>query len=217
MLERNSASTNNNNNSNTNNKNLHAEIATLYNIEPVPRKYEESMLTSPRDGENPCCNGTGCQTYKWFGFIMKEFITPLELAEMKNSLSRNNIVKMCLVCVRKAIDFLQTSYIIGNIKNPQNYINQFHRNRVNEIGEYTFEYSIPLGNGIIYPVIMNNRLAYTHHNTGNFHWLTQDGYRQCTQEDIDQQNFLSGTFQQKNQGSVNQHHPSPSLLASTTF
>jgi hypothetical protein len=176
---------------------LQNEIATLYSIEPVPRCYEEMMLASPKDGERACSNGTGCQSHKWWGFIMKEFITPLELAEMKMTRIRNNVVKMCLVCVRKSIDFLQTSYIIGGLRNPENYINQFHRNEVNKKGEYTFEYSIPLGNGIIYPVIMNNKLAYVYHTDGSSHWVTQDGYRHCTQEDIEQQNFHTGTLRQK--------------------
>ena len=176
---------------------LQNNIANLYNIEPVPREYEETMLSTPKDNERPCCNGTGCQAFKWWGFIMKEFITPLELAEIKQTSTRNNVVKLCLVCVRKSIDFMQTSSIINGLRSPENYINQSHRNEVNKKGQYTSEYSIPLGNGIIYPVIMNNKLAYVHHTDGKMHWVTQDGYRQCTQEDIDQQNFHTGTLRQK--------------------
>ncbi len=181
-----------------NTQQLQNEIANLYNIEPVPRAYEETMLYSPKDGERPCCNGEGCKAFKWWGFIMKEFITPLELAQMKDSRARNNIVKMCLVCVRNNIDFLQTSCIVGGLHNPENYINQQHRNMVNKKDEYTFEYSIPLGNGIVYPVIMNHRLGYKYHTDGKMHWVTQDGYRKCTQEDIEQQNFRIGTPRQKN-------------------
>lgn len=175
---------------------LQLEIANLYTIESVPRWYEESLLRNPRDTENPCCNGEACLAKTWFGFIMAEFITPLELAEIKESGTRESATKMCLLCLRKSVEFLQTSYIVGNLRNPENYVNQTHRNEVNKKGEYTFEYSIPLGNGIIYPMIMNHKLAYTVWKEGDRWWLTQPGYPDCTQEDIDKQNFSSGTLQQ---------------------
>jgi hypothetical protein len=180
---------------------LQNEIAYNYIIEHVPRSYEELQLCTPNDRERPCVNGFGCLCYQWFKFVMKEFVTPLEQAEMKKTNVVDSTGKFCLLCLRRSIEFLQSLYIIADLKNPENYITQTHRNLVNQVGEYTIECSLPMENGIIYPVVMNMKLGYSYHEQGNKKWLTQDGYRVCTQKDIDEQNFRTGILRQKNHAS----------------
>jgi hypothetical protein len=90
------------------------------------------------------------------------------------------------------------------MEQPEDIITQSHSNMINVVGEYTYEYSIELDNGIIEPMIMNYKDGYRCHRNaeeGKF-WLTQDGYKVCDQSDIDKLNFLLGTLRQKKSASA---------------
>lgn len=199
---------------------LQNNTVNLYNIEPIPRWWDDKMLWDPDPAEKDrsCSNGQACLCYEWFGFVLRAFYTPLEMKAGKNLASdevpqppilngrplNNNrrepvdvTSHMCLLCQRKTMAFLKTSMKVSGTRTPENYVNQRWRNMVNCVGEYVLTDSLTLDNGMIYPVIMNHKAGYTMHSDRNRKWLTQSGYAVCTQEDIDQLNFIIGTLPPK--------------------
>jgi len=75
---------------------------------------------------------------------------------------------------------------------------QPHSNMINTPGEYTYHYCIEPGEGITDPFVINFKEGYKYHTETvrgvTKKWLTQDGYKRCTDEDIKELNFLLGTL-----------------------
>ena len=190
---------------------MQTETAYLARIEPVPRAYVATMLREPRVTENPCCNGNGCLTYIWFNFVMVEFLTPMQIAQMsKVNGSRSSVIGPCLLCTRKTALYMRCMAIISGATNTENYIFQLHRNIVNRRGEYPYEYCLPVDGNVPYPIVMNMRSGYKHYKSADGRqWLTEEGYRMCTEEDEAQPVFCSGTPQPKTTEGQHQAPPPP--------
>jgi hypothetical protein len=180
-------------------RDMQTEIAYLARIEPVPRAYVATMLREPRTNENPCCNGKGCLTYIWFQFVMVEFMTPMQVAQMARvNGSRSSVVGPCLLCVRKTALYMRCMAIVSGATNAENYIFQMHRNIVNRRGEYPYEYCLCVDGNVPYPMVMNLKRGYKYYKASDGRqWLTEEGYRMCTEADEAQPIFCSGTPQSK--------------------
>ena len=179
-------------------KEFRDNLVMLSKQEVIPRCYEESMLTSPSETENPCNQGSTCLCSEWFGFIMKEFITPLEYASMKEKGTRLEVTKMCLLCTRKAVAYMYMLSKLVGFEQQLTCSNQPHSNMINTIGEYTYHYCLEPGEGMLEPFVINFRQGYVAHSEVRdgvtYKWLTQDGYKKCDQNDIDELNFRLGTL-----------------------
>jgi hypothetical protein len=208
MLER-SKITPANNNPNNNNATIDRErvsmgefrsnLVNLSKREVITRDYEESQLTSPSENENPCGNGNNCLCNEWFGFVLKEFITPNEMAMMNRNQTRLDVVKWCLLCIRKGVVFTQNLSKVVGFEQHMTCVIQPHSNMINTVGEYTHHYCIEPGEGITDPFVINFKEGYKYHSETGPNgvvrkWLTQDGYKRCTEEDIKELNFLLGTL-----------------------
>ena len=176
-----------------------SELAYLAAIEPISRAYENSMLRKPRAGESPCCNGLGCQCNEWYDFVMVEFITPKQAANLARGEPRSPINGMCLLCLRKMATYTRCMAITTGATNSQNHIYQLHRNIVNRPGEHTYEFSLPISANSPYPIMQNVWGKYTHvKEAGGHEYLRQDGYPQCTETAEDTRPVFSrGTPQPK--------------------
>lgn len=157
--------------------------------ELVPREYEEKQLRSPRALETPCRAAKKCVCFDMFGFVMKEFMLPSNAAEIARTGRKGTDGGMCLVCLRQTAQYLQVKARITGIEPAVEYLSQSHSNIVNQVGEYTLDYCLEPGFGIIDPIVINYWPGYRHVTNGTEHVLLQVGYEICTQAHIDNLNF----------------------------
>lgn len=159
------------------------------NTELIPREYEEKQLRTPRVLEAACRAGPKCVCFEKFGFVMKEFVSPSKAADIARTGRKDAESNMCLVCLRHTAMYLRVKASITGIMPAVDYLSQSHSNIVNEVGEYTLDYCLEPGFGIIDPIVINYWPGYRHVVTGTEHVLQQVGYEICTQAHIDNLNF----------------------------
>jgi hypothetical protein len=195
---------------------IQKELSYLTVIEAISRDYEESMLRTPRSGERACCNGTDCQAYDWFRFVMVEFLTPREARELANNKPRNSVTGLCLLCRRKMGTMMRAISILTNTDKTQNYVFQLHRNIVNRPGEYSHEEIMSMRATMPYVFVENARRKFTHVVEPNgHHRLLQTGYpKPIDPKSAEAQAvFSSGTPQQRTPaaaaGARSQPRPAP--------
>jgi hypothetical protein len=177
-----------------NTETLRNEMINLVNIEPIPREWEDGQLRSPVGQERPCVNGERClcNRTRWFGFIMKEFISPQDAVRETEDWQRDATPKACLLCIREVCHFFQSLRAVTGLAPPERYVYQAHRNIVNVPGEYMYSDCIRTGLGTIYPVLMNKRDGYSHIESDGRHWLRQTGYKVVTADDVARLDFRGG-------------------------
>ena len=195
---------------------IQKELSYLTVIEAISRDYEESMLRTPRSGERACCNGTDCQAYDWFRFVMVEFLTPREARELANNKPRNSVTGLCLLCRRQMGTMMRAISILTNTDKTNNYVFQLHRNIVNRPGEYSHEEIMSMRATMPYVFVENARRKFTHVVEPNgHHRLLQTGYpKPIDPKSAEAQAvFSSGTPQQRTPaaaaGARSQPRPAP--------
>lgn len=140
-----------------------------------PRSYEESFLHEPIGTQRPCARNNHCEGLTLQGtdgFILREFIYPgSEASETR---------QLCLLCRRHEISTAFYRYETGqNIKSDNLRISR-HYNLVGIPGEYDVRDCIVSGNeysGLILPVVLHIRSAYTCHMKDGVRHLTQSRMR----------------------------------------
>lgn len=142
----------------------------------VSREFEQMQLRTPRGQERSCVNGKECICNRRYGFIMKEFLLPDELAKLQAHSQVDVAVKPCLVCERDTALFISVYIAATAYAPPRDCILQRYRNLVNIEGEYKFEDSLKTGPGMLYPMMMNKIDGYEVLNSENGFCLNQSGY-----------------------------------------
>lgn len=142
----------------------------------VTREFEQSQMRSPRGQERSCVNGKECVCNRKFGFIMKEFLLPTELAKLQAHSQIDVAVKPCLLCERDTAAYISANIAATSYAPPPDYIVQRYSNLVNIEGEYKFDDCLMTGPGMLYPMVINKANGYESVTSGDGFYLTQSGY-----------------------------------------
>lgn len=169
-----------------------------YTGQVVTREYEEAQMCEALHGKRSCVNGDGCICKQWFGFMMKEFVLPVDLQreeeeaeeerehkkKLKHQLNGDGAssvseherpVGRCLLCLRACNEYLarRTSHStqIFNQLGPLIPMNNLFLVE----GEYCME------NAVITPTtaryfVANFRDGYKVEMKDGVRWITQPGY-----------------------------------------
>lgn len=140
-----------------------------------PRSYEESFLHEPIGTQRPCARNTDCEGLALQGtdgFILREFIYPgTEPSETR---------QLCLLCRRHEISTAFYRYETGQEVNSSKLRISRHYNLVGIPGEYDVRDCIVSGSessGLILPVVLHIRSAYTCHMKDGVRHLMQSRMR----------------------------------------
>lgn len=140
-----------------------------------PRSYEESFLHEPIGTQRPCARNNNCEGLTLQGtdgFILREFIYPgAEASETR---------QLCLLCRRHEISTAFYRYETGQKIKSDNLRISRHYNLVGIAGEYDVRDCIVSGSeysGLILPVVLHIRSAYTCHMKDGVRHLMQSRMR----------------------------------------
>lgn len=140
-----------------------------------PRSYEESFLHEPIGTQRPCARNNECEGLKLQGtdgFILREFIYPgAKACETR---------QLCLLCRRHEISTTFYRYETGQNIQGNNLRVSRHYNLVGIAGEYDVRDCIVNGSkfsGLVLPVVLHIRSAYTCHMKDGVRHLMQSRMR----------------------------------------
>lgn len=151
------------------------------NLICCPRAYEESFLHEPVGTQRPCARDQKCEgllVQGTDGFILREFIYP----GAKPLPTR----QLCLLCRRREISTAFYRYETGIKLNNSNIRISSYYNLVGIPGEYDVRDCIISGSensGLMLPVVLHVRSAYTCHMKDGVRHLAQSRMRCPGQSD----------------------------------
>lgn len=149
--------------------------AAAENLVCCPRSYEESYLHEPIGTQRACARNNDCEGLKLQGtggFILREFVYPgTEPSETR---------QLCLLCRRHEISSAYYKYETGQqLKHSKLQISR-HYNLVGIPGEYDVRDCIVSSgeySGLLLPVVLHIRSAYTCHMKDGVRHLIQSRMR----------------------------------------
>ena len=146
-----------------------------------PRSYEESFLHEPIGTQRPCARDGACEglaVHGTDGFVLREFLYPGEKPLQTRQL--------CLLCRRHEISTAYYRYETGEKLKDQSVRISKHYNLVGVPGEYDVRDCIVSGSdysGLVLPVVLHIRSAYTCHMKDGVRHLVQSRMRCPGQSD----------------------------------
>ena len=156
-----------------------------------PREYENSFLREPVGSERLCARGKDCEALKIeveSPFILREFLYPNDTA--KDSESRS----LCLLCRRFEISFAYYKYETNpSSTSAPNLRISDHYNLVGLPGEYDIRDCIvseSQASGLVLPVVLHSRTAYTMETIDGIRHLAQTRMRFPNVDTIERGPFL---------------------------
>jgi len=140
-----------------------------------PRSYEEEFLHEPIGNERPCARDGNCEglcIQGTEGFLLREFIYP--------GASLSDSRQLCLLCRRLEISKAYYKYETGQKITKGDLRISRHYNLVGINGEYDVRDCIVSSgqySGLLLPVVLHVRSAYTRHMIDGVQHLTQSRMR----------------------------------------
>lgn len=149
-----------------------AEIRMLEKLEVVPRAHEERFLSQRVGTERNCVFGEKCVNMGK-GFILREFLTPLEEANVRATNQTNPEHKPCLRCIRACALLQFSSMATNNREFSPRTCAQPHSNIVGIPGEYIAEECMSTSSLLSSPMVIDCADNYTVVTGDGRRWLTQ--------------------------------------------